>query len=56
MTIDSIERGTLTNPLYKKIDRNGRIYIDKKLAGKEVLIIVVKAVPHDKINFIKVGR
>jgi hypothetical protein len=50
------ERETVIDPLYKRIDKNGRIYIDKDLAGKEVLILVVEPIPKDKIDFIKVGR
>jgi hypothetical protein len=42
--------------VYKRIDSNGKVYLDKKLAGNEVLIIPVKPLPEDKIEFIKIGR
>lgn len=51
-----IKRETLLDPMYKKIDSNGKIYLDKKKAGEEVLVIAVKPMPEDKIKYIKVGR
>jgi len=53
---DKIKRETLIDPAYKKIDSNGKIYLDKRKAGEEVLIIAVKPMPEDKIKYIKVGR
>ena len=50
------KRETLIDPLYKKIDKMGRVYVDRNLAENEVLIVVVKPKPEDKINYIKVGR
>ena len=50
------KRETLIDPLYKKIDKMGRVYVDRNLAESEVLIVVVKPKPEDKINYIKVGR
>ena len=50
------ERETLIEPQYKRIDKNGRIYLDINKAGEEVLILTVKPIPEDKINYIKVGR
>jgi len=50
------KRETLIDPMYKRIDKMGRVYIDRDLAEQEVLIVVVKPVPQDKINYIKVGR
>jgi hypothetical protein len=50
------ERETLLDPLYKRIDKNGRIYLDINQAGSEVLILAVKPMPEDKIKYIKVGR
>ncbi len=50
------ERETLIEPLYKRIDKHGRIYIDVGLANQEALILVVKPIPKDKIDFIRVGR
>jgi hypothetical protein len=50
------KRETLLDPVYKRIDSNGKVYLDKKLAGNEVLVIPVKPLPEDKIEFIKIGR
>jgi hypothetical protein len=50
------ERELLIDPLYKRIDKNGRIYVDRDIAEQEALIIVVKPIPQDKIDYIKVGR
>ena len=50
------EREMLIDPLYKRIDKNGRIYVDRDIAEQEALIIVVKPIPQDKIDYIKVGR
>ena len=46
----------LIDPIYMRIDKNGRIYVDRDLAEQEALIIVVKPIPQDKIDYIKVGR
>ncbi|MFB3765649.1 MAG: hypothetical protein ACE14P_10450 [Methanotrichaceae archaeon] len=50
------KRETLVDPMYKRIDKMGRVYVDRDLAEQEVLIVVIKPVPQDKINYIKVGR
>jgi|EPASupsiteSAE347_1022098.scaffolds.fasta_scaffold40001_1 hypothetical protein len=50
------ERETLLDPLYKRIDKNGRIYLDINKAGEEILVLAIKPIPEDKINYIKVGR
>jgi hypothetical protein len=50
------EREMLIDPLYKRIDKNGRIYVERDIAEQEALIIVVKPIPQDKIDYIKVGR
>lgn len=50
------KRETLVDPMYKRIDKIGRVYVDRDLAQQEVLVVVVKPVPKDKINYIKVGR
>ena len=50
------KRETLLDPMYKRIDKNGKVYLDKSKVGQEVLIISVKPLPEDKINYIKVGR
>ncbi len=49
-------RETIRDPMYKKVGNDGRIYIDKQLAGEEILVIPLKSVPEDKIKFLKVGR
>jgi hypothetical protein len=50
------KRETMIDPLYKRIDKMGRVYVDRNLAEQEVLIVVVKPKPEDKIDYIKVGR
>lgn len=50
------KREALIDPMYKRIDKIGRVYVDRDLAQQEVLIVVVKPLPKDKINYIKVGR
>jgi RNA binding exosome subunit len=54
--IEGSERETIIDPLYKKVDKNGRVYLNIDLAGQEALILVVKPEPEDKIKYIKVGR
>jgi len=56
LSLENEERETIIDPLYKKIDRNGRIYISMDLAGQEALIAVIRPRPEDKIRYIKVGR
>jgi len=50
------KRETIRDPMYKKVGRDGRVYIDKNLANQEILVIPVKPIPEDKINYIKMGR
>lgn len=50
------KRKTLLEPAYKRIDSNGKVYLDKKLEGREVLIIPLEPMAGDKERFIKVGR
>jgi hypothetical protein len=50
------KRETLVDPMYKRIDKMGRVYVDRNLAEQEVLIVVVKPKPEDKMHYIKVGR
>lgn len=54
--LDGLKRETSIDPLYKKIDSNGKIYVDKKAAGQEVLVLVVKPIPGDKDRYVKIGR
>jgi len=50
------KRETLIDPMYKRIDKMGRVYVNRNLAEREVLIIVIEPIPEDKIHYIKVGR
>lgn len=50
------KRETIRDPMYKKIGKDGRVYIDKNLADQEILVIPAKPIPKDKIDYIKVGR
>lgn len=50
------KRETLIDPMYKRIDKMGSVYVDRNLAEQEVLIVVIKPKPEDKIDYIKVGR
>lgn len=54
--LDGKKRETLLDPMYKRIDKNGKVYLDKRRIGEEVLIIAIKPIPEDKIKYIKVGR
>jgi hypothetical protein len=54
--LEGKKRETVRDPMYKKVGKDGRVYIDKGLADQEILIIPVKSVPEDKIHYIKVGR
>lgn len=47
---------TLLDPMVKKIDINGKVYLDKKRAGEQVLIIPLKLLPGDKEKWVKIGR
>jgi hypothetical protein len=41
---------------YKKLDKNGRLYIDVGWAKKEFLMILLDPITGDKEKFLKVGR
>lgn len=56
IVIDGEERETLVDPLVKKIDKMGRVYIDRELAEQVVTITVSSVKPGDKEKWIKVGR
>ena len=56
LEFDGKKRETLLDPMYKKIDANGKVYLDKKKVGEEVLIIPLKPLPGDKEKWIKLGR
>jgi len=56
ITIEGEERETLIDPQVKRIDKMGRVYIDRNLAEKVVVITVSEAKPEDKIKWIKIGR
>ena len=48
------ERETLIEPQYRKIDKHGRLYIGIDHANQEVLVVLVKPVPEDKIKWLRV--
>ena len=41
---------------YRKLDSYGRVYFGPGEAGKEYLVVLLEAVPEDKMKFLKVGR
>jgi len=54
--LDGVERETLIDPQVKRIDKMGRVYIDRDLAEQVVTITVSPVQPGDKEKWIKVGR
>lgn len=54
--IDGDERETLIDPQAKKIDRMGRVYIDRNLAEQRVLIVTIPLKPGDREKWVKIGR
>ncbi len=56
ITIDGDERESLIDPQVKRIDKMGRVYIDRDLAEKVVTIVVSEVKPGDKEKWIKIGR
>ena len=53
---DGDERETLIDPQVKKIDKMGRVYIDREQVEQIVTITVSPVKPDDKEKRIKVGR
>jgi hypothetical protein len=50
--VDTIgERELLKDPQYTRVDKNGRIHIGADLAGTEVLVLIMKPIPQDEIDF-----
>jgi hypothetical protein len=45
------ERVLLKGPLYQKVADDGKVTVGKDIAGKDVLIIVLKPVPLDKSDY-----
>ena len=41
---------------YKKVDKNGRLYIDVGWAKREFLVVLLDPIAGDKEKFLKVGR
>jgi hypothetical protein len=54
--IEGEERETLIDPQVKKIDKMGRVYIDRELAERIVTITVSEVKPGDKEKWVKIGR
>ena len=54
--LDGDERETLIDPQVKRIDKMGRVYIDRNLAEKIVVVMVVPTKLGDKEKYMKVGR
>lgn len=50
------KRETIRDPMYKLVGNDGRVYIDKALAGTEILVVPAIALPEDKIDYIKMNR
>jgi len=50
--VDTIgERELLKDPQYKRVDTYGRINVGVELAGKEVLVLLMKPIPQDEIDY-----
>lgn len=56
LILEGDPRKIVRGPLYKRVATDGKVYVGKDLAGQEVLVAVIEAVPQDKINYIKIGR
>lgn len=50
------KRETIGDPQYKKVGRDGKVYISRDLADQEILVIAVKAFPEDKIDYINLNK
>jgi hypothetical protein len=49
-----LERELLIDPTYRKIDKHGRIYFGVDMGNTEVLVILLKPKPEDKIKWLRV--
>jgi hypothetical protein len=45
------ERELLKGPLFQKVAEDGKIALDKDLLGKEVLVVVLRPVPQDRLDY-----
>jgi hypothetical protein len=45
------ERELFKGPLFQKVGEDGKITIGKDLHGKEVLVVVLKPVPQDRLDY-----
>jgi len=53
--VDNIgERELLKNPQYKRVDKYGRLNVGVEFADKEVLVLLIKPLPQDKIDYLEV--
>jgi hypothetical protein len=49
------KRNLIKPPIYKKVDKIGRVLVGKELADREVLILILEPEnPGDKANYVKV--
>ncbi len=52
VNVDTIgERELLNDPQYKRVDKHGQINVGVELAGKEVLVLLMKPIPEDEIDY-----
>ncbi len=49
------KRELIKKPIYKRVDKIGRVLVGKELADREVLVLVLEPKnPDDKANYVKV--
>jgi hypothetical protein len=49
------KRDLIKEPVYKRVDKIGRVLVGKELADREVLVLVLEPKnPDDKMQFVKV--
>jgi hypothetical protein len=55
LMLEGKKRSLVAEPMYKQIGPDGRVYIDKHLAGKFITVLPVEPVPDD-IKYVKSRR